>query len=585
MSQNRKQQFEDLGRNLASMAAPTLSNEAKMRVRASLLKNLSTRESNVPVTSNYSWLSSLLGNAGDQIRLDPIAHTRVKERILEKLENFGVAIKPFGFSFVRLVSSTMVFTIFIGSIFFYGTVNVKAQTATRLTQVQGEVYVVREGVELPAVAGMLLLQNDVVRTESSSRATVTYYDDSVTRLYDGTEIALDQLFFDKKDRGITTNIVTSLHYGDIWVNVPGLVSDDSTFVVEAGDYMAEVVNRAAFHVKAQDESYEVGVFDSVVYVADKENNKKPVVNGFKLALQDRSSVLPLSVQEKDSEWVKGNLNQDETHLQGVKNKLIAEVQDEVKTQTEGDGLTQDIHNFEGRLGEYEVLLSNGDAGAAKDKLAELRESVQTVLSEVNALEKTDPEKAQNLRAQLNKNLALHYRILTLVSSDIDSIEGKNVLYDVKVALAPNEEAKKQLENQKAQDVLVQVADVLDEDNNVSRDQVKQYVNEAQAIVKKNDNKENDSLLTLLEDQRTIKAVSQIAETSVNGGVSIGANGSTGTSQVAEGTVAQESTGIATDVKAGTTVIQKPSANVQTQTDASNLPPQFEMNLNKDDLLK
>lgn len=573
MSINRKQQFDDLERDLASVAIPRLSNESKTRVKASLLKNLATKEYQAPVNSALSWLTSLVGDAGEQVKLNPVMRARVKERIMAKLENLGVALRPMSFSFMRLLSSTMVFALFVGSIFFYGTMNVKAQTVTRLTQVQGEVYVVREGQQLPAVEGMLLLQNDVVRTEHGARATVTYYDDSVTRLYDGTEIALNQLFLDKQDHGITTHIVTSLHHGDIWVNVPGLASDDSTFVIEAGDYMAEVVNRAAFHVKAQDKAYEVGVFDSVVYVADKENNKKPLVNGFKLALQEKSSVLPLSVKEKDDEWVKGNMNQDQTHLQGVKDKLIAEVKDDVMTQADDENSNEDIHNFEGRLGEYEVLLSDGNADAAKDKLAELRSSVQTVLNQVDDLEKVDPNGAQELREQLNKNLALHYRILTLVSSDIDSLEGKNVLYDVKVALAPTEEEKKQLENQKAQDVLVQVADVLDEDNNVSNAQVVQYVSEAQAIVKKNDNQENDSLLSLLEK---------------NGSVDVSAAGrstlvpESGTAQL-EGTAVVEQNASA---ETGTsTVLQQPSTNVQPTTGETDLPPQFEMNLNKDNLLQ
>lgn len=546
MDLNRKQ-FDDLTRGV-SLPQPQLSLQKKAGIRASLLSNLSKTTNDEAVDGTFSWLTSLIGALRADVQINPAMRVRVKEKIFAKLEGWHVQLRPVGFSFMRLLSSTLVLTIFVGSAFFYGTLNVKAQTVTRLTEVDGEVYVMRDGHQLPAQAGMLLMQNDVVRTELEAKATIIYYDDSVTRLDSATEVKLDKLYLDKYESSITTQVVLSLNKGDLWVNVPSLAGDDSTFWVAAGDYMAEVVNRAAFHLKAgENQAYELGVFDSVVYVADKDNNKKPVANGYKLAFNDQAEVLPIPADEKDAGWVQDNINKDEQHLDGVRNKLIAEVKKE---------MGEEVTSFEGRLAEYEVLLSEKKSDQAKDKLIEIRQTVEGLLAEIDELAKSDAEQAKVLREQLNSKLALHHRILTLVAADIDSIEGKNVLYDVKLALAPTEEAKKAVEIEKATDVLLQVADALAENDGGKSQQVDEYVAEAQKIVEEEDSEESAGLLSVLENQRNSKQpVEEI------------------------------------DKQTTTPVDAKPINAVplpkikEPEVQADTLPPQFTMELDKDQLLE
>ncbi len=578
MNQESKKQLDDLQSYMGALSAPKLSLEAKVRIKASLMSKLQTKDAMASandVSPENSWLSSAVKDLGKQVVLGNVAKARVKERIFAKIEDFGMALKPMGFTLVRVLSSAMVFTLFISSIFFVGTSNVQAQTSTRLTQVQGEVFVNREGRQLKAEEGMMLLQNDIVITNENARVNIAYYDDSVTRLYADTEVVLNRLYLNENSGAITTQIVTTLNRGDIWVNVPGLVSDESIFLVSAGDYTAEVVNKAAFHLKAKNESYEVGVFDSVLYVADKNNAKKPVANGYKLVLKERETVALISSEDRENDWVKNNIGQDEIHLNGVKNKLIAEVQQDVKDQAGEQGASNYINDFESRLGEYEVLLSDGNSLSAKDKLSELRTSVESILAEVKALEQSDPQQAEQLRNQLNKNLALHYRILTLVAADIESIEGKNVLYDVKVALAPTDEQKKLVENKKANDVLVQVADALGGDNAVSKTEVDKYVNQAQEIVKQSDNKDGEALLTLFKDVPTKNPVKTPTSVVVDGSVSTVNSGADASSQTA--TQANTQTG-------NNPVVITPNTNGSTGgVDSTNLPPQFEMNLNRDNL--
>lgn len=547
MDLNRKQ-FDDLTRG-GSLPEPQLSLQKKARIRASLLSNLSkTTNNDEAVTGAFSWLTSLIRSLRADIQINPAMKVRVKEKIFAKLEGWNAQLRPVGFSFMRLLSSTLVLTIFVGSAFFYGTLNVKAQTVTRLTEVDGEVYVMRDGHQLPAQAGMLLMQNDVIRTELEAKATIIYYDDSVTRLDSATEVKLDKLYLDKYESSITTQVVLSLNKGDLWVNVPSLASDDSTFWVAAGDYMAQVVNRAAFHLKAnENQVYELGVFDSVVYVADKDNNKKPVANGYKLAFNDQAEVLPIPADEKGAGWIQDNINKDEQHLDGVKNKLIAEVKEE---------MGEEVTSFEGRLAEYEVLLSEKKSDQAKDKLIEIRQTVEGLLAEIDELAKADAEQAKVLRGQLNSKLALHHRILTLVAPDIDSIEGKNVLYDVKLALAPNEEAKKAVEIEKATDVLLQVADALAENDGGKSQQVDAYVAEAQKIVEEEDSEESAGLLSVLENQRNSKQpVEEI----------------------------DKQTTIPVDAKPISVVPLPEFKESEVQTDT--LPPQFTIELDKDQLLK
>ncbi len=578
MNQESKKQLDDLQSYMGALSAPKLSLEAKVRIKASLMSKLQIKDAMASandVSPENSWLSSVVKDLGKQVVLGNVAKARVKERIFAKIEDFGMAFKPMGFTLVRVLSSAMVFTLFISSIFFVGTSNVQAQTSTRLTQVQGEVFVNREGRQLKAEEGMMLLQNDIIITNENARVNIAYYDDSVTRLYADTEVVLNRLYLNENNGAVTTQIVTTLNRGDIWVNVPGLVSDESIFLVSAGDYTAEVVNKAAFHLKAKNESYEVGVFDSVLYVADKNNAKKPVANGYKLVLKERETVALISSEDRENDWVKNNIGQDEIHLNGVKNKLIAEVQQDVKDQAGEQGASNYINDFESRLGEYEVLLSDGNSLSAKDKLSELRTSVESILAEVKALEQSDPQQAEQLRNQLNKNLALHYRILTLVAADIESIEGKNVLYDVKVALAPTDEQKKLVENKKANDVLVQVADALGGDNAVSKTEVDKYVNQAQEIVKQSDNKDGEALLTLFKDVPTKNPVKTPTSVVVDGSVSTVNSGADASSQTATQTNTQTGSN---------PVVITPNTNGSTGgVDSTNLPPQFEMNLNRDNL--
>ncbi len=113
------------------------------------------------------------------------------------------------------------------------------------------------------------------------------------------------------------------------------------------------------------------------------------------------------------------------------------------------------------------------------------------------------------------------------------------------------------------------------DNAVSKTEVDKYVNQAQEIVKQSDNKDGEALLTLFKDVPTKNPVKTPTSVVVDGSVSTVNSGADASSQTATQTNTQTGSN---------PVVITPNTNGSTGgVDSTNLPPQFEMNLNRDNL--
>jgi hypothetical protein len=77
-----------------------------------------------------------------------------------------------------------------------------AAGAGRVKVASGAAFVVREGHQIPAALGQVVLQADVLRTGADGRLGITLNDDTRVSLGPGSEVHLDRFSFGSADGGM-----------------------------------------------------------------------------------------------------------------------------------------------------------------------------------------------------------------------------------------------------------------------------------------------------------------------------------------------------------------------------------------------
>lgn len=322
-----------LGAIIRTVKRPILSADRKF-----MMKNRIMNRINQPVViSIKTVVSDFVLDAGTRAVIKERVFSSIEKNVWSKFtwSNFFIFNKKF-------VSSMLLFVmVFSFAAFVNVDMNVvRAQSFTVLDSFDGDVVVERSGVPLRLEPGMKILEDDRVATGKNGKATIKFFDDSVTRLAEDTTIGIDSLVR-PDNSSVRSYVEVDLNRGTLWGNVLALEETNSSFVIDAS--VAKLTTqKAAFNVSVDAGEVSVGVFDNEVTVESDKDDK--VASGEKIVLKpsERSvRVEKIDDRERDLAWIKDNLDDDKEYVLEVEKRLLAAKAESVGFDPD-DELSEDI---------------------------------------------------------------------------------------------------------------------------------------------------------------------------------------------------------------------------------------------------
>lgn len=92
----------------------------------------------------------------------------------------------------------------------------------------------------------------MIETGSGSKALIDFFDNSVTRLKENTNLEITEMDVNPENQ-METNILLKLNAGQVWNKVTKIVTQDSSFEVETYNTIA-AVRGSAFDIKVEEET-------------------------------------------------------------------------------------------------------------------------------------------------------------------------------------------------------------------------------------------------------------------------------------------------------------------------------------------
>ena len=158
----------------------------------------------------------------------------LKQQILERIQ-----IPHFNWWFVNKIARNMIATVLLFMFVFSSLILLpvnyrltKASKWTYLENVNGEVYINRDGQILQANPNVSLQEGDIIVTRKNSTAVIRFMDDSVTRLGEDTSLQIEKMGIDDGQGNLETQISLLLASGRVWAHVVNLMGTNSHFVIK-----------------------------------------------------------------------------------------------------------------------------------------------------------------------------------------------------------------------------------------------------------------------------------------------------------------------------------------------------------------
>ncbi len=475
---------------------------------------------------------------GADLSMSAVQKAILKEKIFVRIEQ-DLEKKMFWnrfFSYSRRLVSASLLVFFSFSIFAFTTVNspvVFADSFSQIDGVQGDVKLERAGTFMIPTQGMEVREGDKILTGNNGFVSVKFFDDSIARLNNDTELSLTKIA--KVDRQVGSHVEVSLERGVVWSKVVNLVDEKSVFVVEA-DQVSAKAKRAAFNVSTNGEKVEVGVFNNMIDLNALGGSSK-VVNGEKVVIEDANMRLEsINPSEKDVAWVKGNLQSDKRYVAEVQQKNLLS-----KLETLGVS-TEDDLNFESNsIAESTVLMltfddvkkkkveldlaeknfliaqirlndpkiSSEDKVLATNAIDEFSVSMKSFVALVQNVEKKDKDYADELDSYMNEKILVQKKSLSIITPDSPTYVAKRVIDEIELIAADTDKEKLEIKRQKTEDTLALAQDLfLDGKDDLAVQVVAEYKQTVEEVVEVAQNIGDADLLNEIDtvDRKILSSV-------------------------------------------------------------------------------
>lgn len=467
---------QDLEAKIRNLPAPMMSVEKKEAIKKSLFENIK--------------LAQEVARVAQETKMQVDKRAMILERLMDLMENgrrrFGFFALPI---FKKQFAAVFLVLVLVFSGVSFVNVDTKVVFASELTQLadmNGEVLVQRNGENIEATLGMELYEKDKIVTGEAAMAVVMFFDDSVSRLSPKTTMTIDQL--NSKD-SVRSYVQIEVESGQVWSKVVNLVEEDSAFVVK-GNGLSTRAQKGAFNVEVKNDKVEVGVFNNEVNVSgEKFKDKFKVVTGQKVVAVNKQQVAPKvfssTPAEKDGEWVKSNLKDDQKYIVEVENRLIAakmksvgltvdetvSLEDSVRENTlkfltfddvDKQKMGLDLAEKKFISAQLKLLgkdLTDEEKAEANAAFQDFYAAVKDFYAFVETVATTDKEYAKELRKYAEDKVLQQKKALTVILPDSPYYGAKEVISQIELLGAGGSDLAKIKQNQ-AQDKLATMEEVI-----------------------------------------------------------------------------------------------------------------------------
>lgn len=487
------EEVEKLAVKIEALEKPLLSCERKAEIKAHLLQQI-----RFPLVERESlyWGKFILSLKVVFSTFIPtnIQKTFLKERIFTLIENRSQ--KQFFWSNLLLFNKKLLSTVLTLAIVFlsYSYLNVdtsvvRAATFTMLDTYSGDILIERDGEFVEAKNGMHIFEKDRIITGKYGNAVIRYFDNSVSRLANNTEVIINKL---ARVKGSLANsyVEISLVEGNLWSKVVNLVESKSFFVVEALDIYASAA-RAAFNVSVRENGdLEIGVYKNSVEVKDRQAVQK-VLSGKKVFLENGNKkleqVTELGIDEKNNSWVKENLENDQLYLTEVEQRLVSAKMKAVGIEGNKDFSFEqslreetaifltfdDVKKKKLKLDLYEKNFIAAQVKLHKKDLSDAEnEQIQYVMQEfslavkdfyrlVDEISKTDYSYGVELKTYVDEKILAQKMDLGVILPTAPDYQAKKLIEDIELSNAKDEIQVAEIKAEQAAEKLVIAEEVKD----------------------------------------------------------------------------------------------------------------------------
>ena len=454
-------EITDIEKLLKKVEKPSISEYRKNLLKANLMNQIETGQE-VPMSRSLVRVAEFVKSAAESVRVSTKDRVMMKEDLFESMHRsrFKVFISGLRFSGRRFVSSMAVASMVFGLVSFV-TVDVNvalAESFTVVEELSGDVSLYRKGVSLDVYKNMAVLEGDEVMTGKDGFVSITFVDESVLRLSEETDISVNHLVYDLRDK-TKSYIEIEVQKGSVWSRVLNLFGDDSVFVVKAGEFFTKA-KKAAFNIKVDELETSVEVYHHVVDVETSAEGKTKVAGGERVvSVQNSKPQLSAFREEDENSWVKQNLEDDKVYVAKVEEKKkeareVAAVDSlkpfkSLKTGVQKYLTFDDISQAKNAFNsvqqgfvEVEVMLETGeisyeDAKVVLDGFVEEVDRFKRVIE--NVRENGDDIYANELKSYLSEELSQYKKDLAAVLPESPLYAAKEVVLAAEVVAAEGDE--------------------------------------------------------------------------------------------------------------------------------------------------
>ncbi len=446
--------LETFGETLKRVQKPKLDEARKLALKSRIQSQLE-----IP-------LVEAIAHQGARFSLGADVRARIKENVfalIEKTRQKRFTITNFFLFQKKFVAAAMLFFVTFTMFMFMGasTDVVYASGFTVLDSFEGEVHVERNGEMIELAEDMRIYEKDRIVTGADGKVTIRFFDDSVVRLSGDTEILIDVLYRPAESI-VTSYVEIDLLSGNMWSKVLNLVESKSLFVIQSSDVFT-ATRKAAFNVSVSDaDDVEIDVYKNVVEVVTPRV-VETVVSGQKAVLNQEKSVevVQIADEEKESDWVKGNLDTDRIYVAEVGDTVLAakigtsgvDIEDEFDGEnsfTENALLLMtfdDIKEMKMRLDLAEkklvaaevklndVNITIEDSIAVEQAISSYSDTVVDYVNFVEEIRVTDYDYAEELEQYVEDKILSQKKSLSLVLPDSPSYDIKETVEELEILIA------------------------------------------------------------------------------------------------------------------------------------------------------
>ena len=345
-----------------------------------------------------------------------------------------------------------------------------------------------------------LFSGDEIKTGQDGEVAINFYDNSISQIGPNSQVTFDELFIDD-DNYAKTKVSLKVTIGRVWSRIIKLSDKEAVFEVGSDKTVAtvrgtafdfEVTELGVANINAVEDIVEVStieVKEEIDKITGEKIKKREIIAKIDL-LEGLSTVIDqtrkneelkkikteiISEVEKQSEWFKNNIKNEEKFIEEIERKQAEMIEEiagtlpdsklyNLKKATENIRLAMtvdqekkeelEIRFAARRLAEAQELIEMGKDELAQESINEFQNKAERLFKEQEELERSEMEikKIEEMRNKINNQINLQENLVNKINPGEEMYDFKRDFEEIKIDIA-NEEDKDFLMFKQAQERL------------------------------------------------------------------------------------------------------------------------------------